>query len=305
MITLYGYTILADLAVLAIVIVIFIFAASIYRGASELCIKEEEDAYNRRKELFNRRRREVTEKLKNIDDADFMKELTTELNVLNAQLNIMDKSILKYRNKAKAFTARNMVVIPSSFLLASMITSGIAIATSGTLPTIMWILSLASLASGLYFIYRNLSTVEFFSKIIDLSTLMEQALEKHAQKRSPIVGLEIWNPSLKIQHGETLEIHYDVYLKQGVIAKNARVRFSGTEELDFPDQKIEQLDYDYSNMRKAKHFWHGFEDVNPKEYKHGEFKVKAPDQPGEYTMAYWIRCDEFTEDEITFKIKVI
>ena len=177
MVTLYGYTIIANIALLAIVIALFIFTASIYRAALELCIKEEEKAYNRRKNLLNKRRQELTGKLKKIDAAAFVEELKAELDMLNAELDTTDQSILKYRNKAKAFTARNIVVTPSLFLLMSIITSGIAIATYGILPTIMWILSLASMATASYFIYRNLSNVEFFSKHIDLSILMLKMIQ--------------------------------------------------------------------------------------------------------------------------------
>lgn len=308
MITLYGYTILVDLALLAIVMVLFVFAVSIYKGASELSIKGKESASDRSKKIIAERKTELTGRLKTLTDGTSLNKVRAELDNLNDEIRKIDKSVQKTVDKANLLTARNMVFIPGSLLIVSIIGSAIAIAIPD-LQTIMWALSLFFLAIGLYFTCRNIRAIEFFSNFIDLSTLMEQAIERHTIKTRPIVDLEIWNlrwsPQLEIAHGQTLEVYYDVSLKQGFIAKNARVRFSGTEELDFPDQKIDQPAYDYKNMRKPKRFWQGFKDVNPNEYNQGKFKVKAPDQPGEYNMAYWLQCDEYTADEVLLKIKVI
>lgn len=306
MITLYQCTIFVSLALLAIVIAIFVFALSFYRGALEFSARQEEDALNRRKELIESRKTELAKKMPGIEGSTFSKQLRAELDKFDAELKNIDQSILKSRNKAKALTARNMVIIPSSFLLVSIITSGIAIATSGALPAIMWGLSLALLVTGSYFICRNLCTVEFFSGVIDLGTLMEQALEKHAQKMRPIVDLDIWDFELIIKRGETKEMHPALFLKQGLTAKNIKIRFSGTQELDFPEEKYGQSEFDHKNMRKPKQFWYKeIGDLNYGVYLETPFKVKAPDAKGEYTMTYWVHCDEFTSEEKPFTIKVI
>ena len=58
---------------------------------------------------------------------------------LNIELNRIDKSILKSRNKVKALTLRNMATIPASLLLMSIVAAGTAIAASGVIQTIMGI----------------------------------------------------------------------------------------------------------------------------------------------------------------------
>jgi len=308
MITAYQCTIFVSLALLAIIIAIFIFAASMYRGALRLSAKEEERGLEERKKFLSGKKNELAKKLKSANVEHLSKELRKELDSLDTELNKIDQSILKSRNRPKALTVRNLVGIPASFLLASMVMSGIAITTSGILPHIMWGLSLALIGANLYFTYRNLSQVEFFSGIIDLSTLMEQALDKHTMKMKPVVDLKLWSLPLEIPRGETLEIRYDVSLKQGTIAKNTKVRFAATGELDFPEEKkVKRFGFDKEkqNMRDPKSFWQDIGNVNPNEYIGEEFKVKAPDQPGEYTMSYWLQCDEYTGDETTFKIKVI
>lgn len=306
MITVYQCTIFVSLALLAIIIAIFVFATSMYKGALRLSAEEEERGLEKRKEFLHGRKNELVEKLKNADAEHLSKELKEELDKLDSELKKIDQSILKSKNKPKALTVRNLVGIPASFLLASMVMSGIAIATSGILPNVTWGLSLALVVAGLYFIYRNLSRVEFFSSIIDWSTLMEQALDRHTMKTKPVVDLELWGLPLEIPHGIVSEIPYDVSLKQGAIAKNTRVRFSATEELDFPEEKdIEQYGFDYhKGMKNPKYFWNKHGNINPAVFMKGEFKVKAPDLPGEYTMAYWLQCDEYTKDETFFKIIV-
>lgn len=302
----YQCTIFVAIALLAIVIAIFVFASSFYRGALELSIKEEERSFNRRKELIGKERTELGKKLKSADEGVLAKELRAELDKFDAELTAIDQSITTSRNKPKALAVRNMVTIPGSLLLASIVTSGIAITTSGTLSTIIWSISLLLLAVSVYSIYKNLSAVEFFSGIIDLSTLMEQALEKHAQKMLPIVEIEIWDFLLEIKRGQTEEIKYDISLKQGLIGRNTEVEFMGTEELEFPKEKTSPFGLsESSGMRNPKYFVHKLGDINPKIYRLTSFKVKAPDQQGEYIMSHWIKCDEYTGERTTFKIKVI
>lgn len=58
-------------------------------------------------------------------------------------------------------------------------------------------------------------------------------------------------------------------------------------------------------MTRPKRFAFDVGTLNYKVYQAVPFKVKVPDAAGEYIMSYWIKCDEYTGDEITFKIKVI
>lgn len=305
MVTLYGYTIFVGLGLLAIVIAVFVFAVSIYKAASELSTKEEEEFLNRRKELIKSRKEELVEIISGVEDERLTRELGRELDKLNAELGTIDRSILMSRDKAKALTVRNMVSIPASFLLVSITASGIAIATSGVLQTVTGIISWVSIATGLYFIYKNLSALEFFSRVIDLSTLMEQALERHAEKRRPIVDLDIPEHQLIIKHGDTQEIGPFAFLKQGLTAKNIKVRFVATKELNFPKEKLKKLGVHKENMRDPRFFFSKVGDLNYNVLRECPIKVKAPDKPGNYPVSYWIMCDEFTSEEKAFIIRVI
>lgn len=305
MITLYGYTILADLALLAILVAIFAFAVSIYKGASELCIKEQENASNRRKEIIEKIKTELTVKLQLITNGTSINGVRAELNSLDNEIRNIDKPVLRIIEKAKCLTARNLVFAPGSLLLVSIITSGIAIAVTGALQTIMWVLSLLLLASSLYFIYRCIRAIEFFSNFIDLGTLMEQALEKHAQKMKPVVNMMLWDFTTIVEHGKIEEVKYHVFLEHGPIGRNTHIRFLATDELHFPEEETEPFNYNKEKMTNPKLFNHKIGDLNPRANKVKKFKVKAPDNPGEYVMSYWILCDEYAGEEITFKIRVV
>jgi len=188
MVTLYGYTILFDLALLAIVIAIFVFASSIHGRAARISAEEEENLLARRGERIEEAMKELRgEEVKGFDGEHFVKELKVKLAELENDLKKIDRSVLEAKNKGKALTVRRMVTIPSSFLLISIIASGIAIITSGILPLIMWILSLILIAISLYFIFRNLVIIEGFSSVMDLSTVIEQVLERRETKLKPVV----------------------------------------------------------------------------------------------------------------------
>jgi RNA polymerase sigma factor (sigma-70 family) len=191
MVTLYSLTIYIDLALLAIVIAIFVFASSIHGGASKISAEEEETHLARRRERIEEAKEELLgEQFKSVDSAHFVEELRAKIAKLENDLKNIDRSILEVRKKGKALTVRTMVTIPSLFLVISVITSGIAIITSGILPTILWALSLILAAISLYFIYRNLVIVESFSSLMDLSTALEQALERHETKLKPVTDIE-------------------------------------------------------------------------------------------------------------------
>ena len=173
MTTLYSLTVYADLALLAIIIALFVFASSIQGKAQRLSAEEEEESLNKRKELIKEERENLIKKIEDSDEENLLRELRTALNRFDNGLTDLDKLILKAKKRGEVLTLTRMVLIPSLFLILSIIASGIAITTAVINPTIMWIISLILLIIVLYFIYKNLSVVEFFSKIIDLSTLME------------------------------------------------------------------------------------------------------------------------------------
>ncbi|MBA7681451.1 hypothetical protein ES703_89789 [subsurface metagenome] len=305
MITLYGYTILADLALLAVTVAIFIFAVTIYKGAFELCIKEKESASNRSKEIFTQRKGELTNKLKTLTNVASLNEVRAEIERLENEIKNIDKSVKKTIDKSKNLTARNLIFYPGSLIIISIITSGVAIGTSGITPTIMWVISLLLLATSLYFICRGICAIEFFSNFIDLSTLMEQALGRHTDKLKPAVDMAFFDSTITIEHRKTEEVEYYVFLRKGSIGRNTEIRFSATEELDFPEEETSSFDFNKKNMTNPKWFTHEIGDVNPEVNKTKQFKIKAPDTPGKYFMSYWIQCDEFTREEEYFTIKVI
>lgn len=305
MATICQIIVLVDLTLLAIAIALFVFASSIYKGAIKMAISEEEGIFDSRKKLIQERKQEIQKEIKSIKEENFAKELRKRLDELEADIRFIDSSIKKSREKAKALSLKNMVNFPVLIIILSLIASGIAIWSNGYAQTSFGIISIAFMGGGMYLIYRNLNAMENISSVIDLSTLMEQALDAHEMKNEPALELTMWTENLEVERGGTLVIEYDVHLKRGKIGRNARCRFTATKELEFPEEEIEEkTDVDYGGMKKPNIFVHGYKDINPKEYDCDEILVKAPDKPGNYTMSYWLQCDGFTEDEYFFKIKV-
>ena len=303
--TLYQFTIFVDLTLLAIVTAIFIFAISIYKGASELRIKEETDTSNKRKELIAKRKSELTQKIQTAPLDSLRKTLQEELDTLDNLLRDIDKPVSKIIKNARVLTAKYLVFFPGVFLLLSIIASGIAGVISDPFQNVLWVFSLFLSVLSLYFIYRNIRSIDYFSSFIDFSTFMERALERHTQKVAPVIDVLRWNYQLEMNTGETKEIKYLVYLKKGLIGQHARIRITGSEELDFPDEtNILRFGFNYQNMKNPKHFWHTLGDINPKSLINDKYKVKAPTQPGEYVMAYWLQCDGFSADEKYFTVRV-
>lgn len=189
MVILYELTIFANLALLAIIIAVFVFASSIHGGASKISAEEEESLLARRRERIEEVKESISKEMNGVDGDRFIEQLKAKTTELDNDLKKIDRSILEARNKGKTLTLRNMVAIPSSFLLVSIIASGVATVASGTLPTVMWILSLALIVTSLGFIYRNLRVVERFTSVTDLSTVIQQALEIREMKFKPVTDI--------------------------------------------------------------------------------------------------------------------
>jgi len=303
--TLFGYTILVDLALLAIEIAIYIFAITIYKGASELSIKEKEKASNRSKEIIAIRRKELSEKVKTVHDGPSINEAKVELSMLDSEIRAIDRSIVKIISRTKGLSAKYLVFIPESLLIFSIITSAISLIISGNIQNVIWYVSLFLLASSIYFIFRGICNIEFFSNSIDLSTLMEQALERHSNKSKPVLDMQIYDSTLNIKHGEIGEIWMFLSLKNGTLAKNTQIRFMSTDELNFPEEKLEPFPFEKKQMKNPKVFFHKAGDIGKGVHDFFKVKVKTPDELGDYFMSYWIMANDFTGEEIFFKITVI
>lgn len=302
----YQCTIFVDLTLLAILVAIFIFASSLYRGAALIAMKEEEEAIIRRKYFIDAEKKKLAEQIQEINEDVFKTKIRSEIDRLSDEIDLADKNIEAARHRNRALTLRRLVCIPGLLILASVITSGIALALS---TIIVWVASFVLTLVGVFLIYRNLSAIEYFSHVIDLSTLMEQALGRHARKSQPVVRFEFWNPlpegGLRINCGEEKEVEFIVSLIQGTRGKGVRIRFSCSEELDFPGKSVEKDDRDFMGMKKPKRFWTAKTDLNRKEYQKSSFKLKAPEIPGQYIMAYWVQCEEYTSTEEFFSVNVI
>ncbi len=311
MTTIYQIIVITSLTFVAIMVALFVFASSIYKGAIKIAIGEEQEALKNRREYLKERRKEIVEELEKAGGDEFAHKLRESVRDFDAKTKQINQSILKSRDRIKRLSLKSMVVVPGLFLVLSITGAGIAAVLSGGWQVSVWSASVVALIIGIVLIYRNLNAIEKFSSVIDVSVLMEQALDAHAGKTSPKVFLDFYDEDitnegmLGVGRGEIVEIEHDVSLIQGTIGIKTRVWFTATEELEFIDEgTIEDIEEDYGDMTKPKRVIKQYGDVNPKEFKVGIIKVKAPEKPGNYSMSSFLQCDGFTEGEYFFKIVV-
>lgn len=311
MTTVYQIIVITSLTFMAIMVALFVFASSIYKGAIKIAADEEQEALKNRRKYLEERKREIVEELEKAGGDEFAHKLKESLTDFDAKTKQINQSILKSRDRIKKLNLKNMVVVPGLFLGLSITGAGIAAVLSGGWEVSVWSASAVALITGVVLIYRNLKAIEKFSSVIDVSMLMEQALDAHARKTSPKVALVFYDESitnermLRVGRGEIVEIEHDVSLIQGSIGRKTRVWFTATEELEFIDGgAIEKIKEGYSGMTKPKRLIKQYGDVNPKEFQPGIVKVKAPEKPGSYSMSSFLQCDGFTAEEYFFKIVV-
>lgn len=304
--------IISNLTLVAIVIALFVFASSIYKGALKMAMNEVREALENRREFMKERRKGIVEELNKAGEDELVAKLKESLKELDVKTDEINQSISKSIDRVNRLSLKSMVAIPGYFIVLSVVGAGTAVFLSGSWQVVVWIASVAFLIVGIVTVYRNLQAMEEISSIIDLSTLMEQALDTHAKKTSPILFLDLWDKSLheegilEVGRGETTEIKCDISLIQGTIGRKARVMFTATEELEFIDSEtIEETSTSYKGMTNPKRIIMQYGDINPKEYEDSSINIKAPEETGEYIMSYVVQCEGFTADETFFKIVVV
>lgn len=308
--TITQIVVLVALALLAITVALFVFTSSLYKGAIRLAAKEAEGHLSRRREVIREKKKDLMKSLGEASEENLQQKMKEKLEELNKDIEPLDRVVRESRNKVNALRLRNMVTFPALIIVSSIAISGIADLNNGITQTILWIVSIAFLGAGVFYLYNNLRVIENISGMIDLTTLMEQALDSHEQKKKPILEFDmwnyLWNEELEVERGKVLELYYDVSLKQGSMGRNILCTFTATEELEFPKiKKQENISTSYGGMKNPKRFVIKHGDAHPNEYLDKVITIKAPDKPGKYRMTYWLQCDDFSKDEYPFDIKVI
>lgn len=303
----YELTIIGSFTLMAILVAIFVFAVSIYRAVSELSVKEEEKAVKERKDLIAQLRPVLAQRIATTTSDNLLEELKNEQTKLDSELVQMDTAISILRGKANKLTLRYIVGLPGSILALSIATSVISIVVPERIGTITWIISLVLIVVAILLTYQNLRNIEYFSKRVDLSTLVERAIERYSERMRPIITL-ITSPSdLIVERGKTSDINYILSVKRGLTAKNIRVIFCTTEELEFPDEEVKDFPVakDRLQMKNPKTFECREDSLTRGSHGYCTIKLKAPDSVGEYAMSYWVTCDDFVGEEQPFIIRVI
>ncbi len=303
----YGITMIAGFTLLAILVAVFVFAVSIFRAVSELSVDEEEKAIKERIDFIERERPELAERIASVTNDNLQKELRKEQTKLDGELAQMDAEISKLRKKVNTLTLRHMVSIPGAVLVLSIVMSVISIVVPERIGTITWIISLVLIVVAILLTYQNLRNIEYFSKRVDLSTLVERAIERYGERMRPIITI-ITSPSdLIVERGKTSDINYILSVKRGLTAKKIRVRFCATEELEFPGEDVKDLPVakDRLQMKNPKTFECREDSLTRGSHAYCTIKLKAPDSVGEYAMSYWVTCDDFVGEEQPFIIRVV
>ena len=155
--------------------------------------------------------------------------------------------------------------------------------------------------------YQNLRNIEYFSKRVDLSTLVERAMERYSERMRPIITLVVSPSDLIVEQGKTSAINYVLSVTRGLTAKNIKVRFCATEELEFPDEDVEDFPIakDELQMKNPKTFTCSEVSLTRGSHGYCTIKLKAPDAGGKYAMSSWVTCDDFVGEEQPFIIRVV
>jgi predicted DNA-binding protein YlxM (UPF0122 family)/uncharacterized protein YdcH (DUF465 family) len=164
MTSIFDYTILANLTSVAIVIIVYVFFATI-KGSS---VKRSEEGLIK---VIENRNSQINDTLKELKEND------QAIHRLNVEENAFNKQISKAQNNIRALSFKNMVLIPFVCSLSSIIITGIATIVGDNLQIYIWIVALILLGFTIFKIISNLLIIDEVSTYSDLNMSIEKAKE--------------------------------------------------------------------------------------------------------------------------------
>ena len=307
---LFETTILISGILLGVLVPFFVFSTTLLGAASKRLKEEEERAKEKDKKEFDEAIVNMEGQLKKSQESGDIAELKIKLNELIENRKKSEGHIQAIRSKYESVMFRGVVAYTGAWILAGGILStgaSVYLSESAHLSLSLWIAGLICLGIGIGRLCIALARIQDIAVAADEHRLREQArsfeeafsrtLEKHEQSKQAKLKIKFTDVEfpLDCQPDTELKLYFRVYLIQGKIVRNVDVWFFVQDgfELISPDAFWRQAkDAFVPNIRTVKV---RLGDVSIGPYIGNQLQVKAPKEPGEYTIYYSLRGDEYND----------
>jgi ABC-type multidrug transport system fused ATPase/permease subunit len=338
MTTLYEITIFLAIGLIAIIVTVFVIAASLLGRAIEESSRKQEEIVKRESSEFDETIAGLQEKLKGAKKADVIDDLKNQISDYEAKKKEAEKESKRISKRYGFLTVKGTVLYPGIFFLVSIVLAGVAryivtlppvTGSDGTevflilipgliedpvllfVANVVWVLSLLALAWGCYRICQCLRVIEGVAITTEeaqfkrMTQALETALERHEESKRPKLELKFRKikPPFNYKPNVKETIACGIVLNQGDEAKAAELWFFAPKEFEFPGSHTwyQESESPMPNTLTTS--------IDLGDLKRGttywhELGIKTPSKIGKYSLGYQLKCVGFASEVIKFEVKV-
>jgi hypothetical protein len=315
--------IFASLTLLAIIVAIFVLAASLLGRAIQQAREEQRQASEREREeaeaqtaKFRTAIAEVQKKLDKAETSEVIRSLKKELRQYEKQCKASTK---KSRKAARRYGRYRVLTAPQGVLPTSvLVLASLVLAAAGDAVTAdvagyaLLSLSGSLLIGACYRIYQSLRVVQDVAvttaeaQFEREAQALQVALERHEEKKLPKLKLSFLErePPFVFKPGAREVISVRLALEQGHVARRAELWVFAPEGFEFPEGATWHQRDAFTPLPKALTTKFELGDLLPGTGYRQDPSIKTPSTPGTYTCGYSLTCEGFNSGFVAFEVKI-
>jgi hypothetical protein len=304
-----------SVTLLAVVVAIFVFAASLLRSAIPEAVRQQSKIAEEQRDKFKKAVEEMQASLEaagESGDVGKLEELKTKLQDYDRSRRQFDKASRRLAGRYQLLRVRRGVEYTAgTLLLALLLAWGAKVVDTSAWQYVLLGLCGLAVAWACRRIYLSLLTVESVALTPEDATqktveAFETAMERHEERKRPILNLKFIKaePPFEFKPSSQQVIWFNVRLIQGDVARSTRVDFIAPEGFDFPGHEPYRRSLHATHFPGALTATFEIGDVLGGRISHRELNIKTPSKVGTYTLNYWLGGEGCIARFVPFEVKI-
>lgn len=300
----YQLTFFLALTLLAIVVTVFVFVASLLGRALKVAASSERDKLTERRKNSAKEMADLKiEIAKGEVSGQIPTGLGRSLKKLEKTDKKFEKELTKIRKAPALLTVKGGIVPSSALLLGALILSGAAWHLSNIqvftwiVPVLVWILAVLAIGYSMYRIFQSLSVIEGVALTSEEAALtretevFKRALKEVEEEKRPELQLAFPGnqPPFHVRADTEMSLALRLSLTKGDLAEHITVHLLAPPGFGFPHSETYLLppDHYYANYIGTR--WQIETAVRGPTYTN-TITIKAPSKVGSFRIVYYVCC---------------
>lgn len=304
--------IILSIALLAVIVTIFIFAASLLREAIPQALEKQREIAGEHNKEFEVTIADMQKALDAARGTGGFGELEKKFHEYGRKRKQFEKASKRIEKKYQLLKTRGGVVYPAAVLLLALALAGsVQLVTALVWQGVLFGLSILAVGWVCYRIYEIALVVQSIATtpedaVDKTREAFEKALEIHEERKRPKLRIEFTDPKHPFRFKPSSErvMQFVLDVEQGDVGRSAELFFYVPEGFEFPGQKTWRRRADYSDFPNAITTMLELGDLKSSIYYTKSLTIKAPSKADVYHCAYSLHCEGFTTGLKEFDIEV-